>query len=363
MKVNIIYGPIKYYNKNIPTEDTITLSEFVRWIDARRSNPIEDELIGTYKALTVSTEEYSGVTDGFIERFVLGILIYQEYLQYEEIYLHNPPKRIYDQIQIYKEKFEISIEKSNYNTVTIDSLRYIKNDFEKHIVGQETVKNALLLSLYELTKKSNNTPKVIMLYGPPGVGKTETAHFINKSINDDNKILRKQFSMFHNESFYSYIFGDRTNSFAKDLIDRESNIILLDEFDKCNRVFFSAFYQFFDEGVYEDKFYKVDLSNTLILCTSNYLSEYDIRQNLGEAIFSRFDAFIKFNEFTPEVKELLINKIYKEEISHYSQAEIEVISQRDIPHLLKQYLVAINNARDIRRYLKQMIVAPLIEEI
>lgn len=363
MKVNIIYGPIKEYNQKIPTEDTITLSEFVRWMDARRSNPIEDDLIGTYRALTVSTEEYGGVTDAFIEQFVLRILIYQKYLQYEEIYLHNPPKRIYDQIQIYKEKFEIYIEKSNYNKVTIDSLRSIKNDFEKHIVGQETVKNALLLSLYELTKKRNSKPKVIMLYGPPGVGKTETAHFINKSIIDDNKILRKQFSMFHNESFYSYIFGDRSNSFAKDLMDRESNIILLDEFDKCNRVFFSAFYQLFDEGVYEDKFYEVDLSNALILCTSNYLSEDDIRKNLGEAIFSRFDAFIKFDSFTSETKELLIDKIYKEEISYYTELELESILQRDIPSLLKRYVTSIDNARDIRRYLKQMIAMPLIEKI
>lgn len=363
MKVNIIYGSIKNYNEKIPKEDVISLSEFVRWLDARRNNPVEDQLIGVYKSLTVSTEEYGGVTDAFLEMFVLSILIYQQYLKYEVIYLHNPPKRIFDQIQIYKEKFEISIEKSSYNTVTIDSLRRIKNDFEDHIVGQEEVKNNLLLSLYELTKKSNSKPKVIMLYGPPGVGKTETAHFINKSINDDHKILRKQFSMFHNESFYSYIFGDRSNSFAKDLMDRESNIILLDEFDKCNSIFFSAFYQLFDEGVYEDKFYEVDLSNALILCTSNYLSEDDIRKNLGEAIFSRFDAFIKFNEFTPVVKELLIDKIYEEEISHYSYDEIEVISQHNVPNLLKQYLTSINNARDIRRYLKQMIAVPLIKEI
>lgn len=259
MKINIIYGPMKEFNSKIPTEDTISLSEMVRWSDARRSNPIEDELIGTYNSLTVTTEEYGGVTDAFIERFIISILIYQNYLGYTEIYLHNPPTRIYDQIHIYNDHFELSIQFSSYPKTTKDALKEIKGNFDKKILGQSQVKIEILTALYDLTNNHDSKPKIIMLYGPPGVGKTETAQFINQAINQDNKLLRKQFSMFHNDSFYSYIFGDRTNSFAKDLIDRESNIILLDEFDKCNKVFFSAFYQLFDEGIYEDKYYNVNL--------------------------------------------------------------------------------------------------------
>ncbi|WP_232782850.1 AAA family ATPase [Bacillus sp. BA3] len=363
MKINIIYGPMKEFNSKIPTEDTISLSEMVRWSDARRSNPIEDELIGTYNYLTVSTEEYGGVTDAFIERFIISILIYQNHLGYTEIFLHNPPTRIYDQIQIYKDHFELSIQHSSYPKTSKDALKEIKENFDGKILGQPQAKTEILTALYDLSNNHDTKPKIIMLYGPPGVGKTETALFINQAINQENKLLRKQFSMYHNDSFYSYIFGDRTNSFAKDLIDRESNIILLDEFDKCNKVFFSAFYQLFDEGIYEDKYYKVNLQNAVILCTSNYLSESDIRKNLGEAIFSRFDAFINFHSFSNEVKEQLIDRIYDEEIAKYSSSEIEIISSINIPNLLKQYLSSINNARDIRRYLKQMIATPLIEYI
>lgn len=354
---------MKEFNSKIPTEDTISLSEMVRWSDARRSNSFEDELIGTYNYLTVSTEEYGGVTDAFIERFIISILIYQNHLGYTEIFLHNPPTRIYDQIQIYKDHFELSIQYSSYPKTSKDALKEIKENFNGKILGQPQAKTEILTALYDLSNNHDTKPKIIMLYGPPGVGKTETALFINQAINQENKILRKQFSMYHNDSFYSYIFGDRTNSFAKDLIDRESNIILLDEFDKCNKVFFSAFYQLFDEGIYEDKYYKVNLQNAVILCTSNYSSESDIRKNLGEAIFSRFDAFINFHSFSNEVKEQLIDRIYEEEIDKYSSSEIEIISSINIPNLLKQYLSSINNARDIRRYLKQMIATPLIEYI
>jgi ATP-dependent Clp protease ATP-binding subunit ClpA len=363
MKINIFYGPITQFNLIIPTEGTISLSEMVRWSDARRSNPIEDELIGTYNYLTVSTEEYGGVTDAFIERFIISILIYQNQLGYKEILLHNPPARIYNQIQIYKDHFELSIRYTSYPKITRDALKEIKENFDKKIFGQPQVKTDILTSLYDLSNNHNSKPKIIMLYGPPGVGKTETAHFINQAINVDNRLLRKQFSMYHNDSFYSYIFGDRTNSFAKDLIDRESNVILLDEFDKCNKVFFSAFYQLFDEGIYEDKYYEVNLQNAVILCTSNYLSESDIRNNLGDAIFSRFDAFINFHTFSDEVKEQLIDKVYNEEIVKYTAADIQVISQSNIPDLLKQHLSSINNVRDIKRYIKQMIATPLIDNI
>lgn len=363
MKINVFYGPVKEFNSIIPNEGTISLSEMVRWSDARRSNPIEDELIGTYKYLIVSTEEYGGVTDAFIERFIIGILIYQNQLEYTEIYLHNPPTSIYNQIQIYKNHFELSTQYTSYPRTTKNVLKEIKENYDEKILGQTKAKIEILRALYDLSTNHDSKPKIIMLYGPPGVGKTETAHFINQAINQDKRLLRKQFSMYHNDSFYSYIFGDRTNSFAKDLIDRESNVILLDEFDKCNKVFYSAFYQLFDEGIYGDKYYHVNLQNTVILCTSNYLSESDIRKNLGEAIFSRFDTFISFKSFSDEVKIELIDRIYNEEIAKYTQEEIQIISSVNIPELLKQHLTAINNARDIRRYLKQMIATPLIDYI
>ena len=50
--------------------------------------------------------------------------------------------------------------------------------------------------------------------------------------------------MYQNNEFANYLFGGKYNekSFAKDLIVRDSNVILLDEFDKAYAVFHSAFY-------------------------------------------------------------------------------------------------------------------------
>lgn len=70
----------------------------------------------------------------------------------------------------------------------------------------------------------------------------------------------------------------------------ESNIILLDEFDKANPIFHSAFYQLFDEGIYEDQNYKVNLNYAIIACTSNYKTENKIKEQLGIPIFNCFDV-------------------------------------------------------------------------
>ena len=87
---------------------------------------------------------------------------------------------------------------------------------------------------------------MLLFYGNSGIGKTETAQFLTEKIG--GQILRKQFSMYQNNESANYLFGGKYNekSFAKDLIGRDSNVILLDEFDKAYYVFHSSFYQLFD---------------------------------------------------------------------------------------------------------------------
>ena len=68
------------------------------------------------------------------------------------------------------------------------------------------------------------------------------------------------------------------------MLGRESNVILIDEFDKVNPIFFNAFYELFDEGKYVDSNYNVDLEDTIFLCTCNFNSEEEIKRILGPAM-------------------------------------------------------------------------------
>ena len=60
---------------------------------------------------------------------------------------------------------------------------------------------------------------------------------------------------------------------------RESNVILIDEFDKVNPAFYNAFYELFDEGRYVDTNYDVNLGQAIFLLTCNFGSEEEIKKN------------------------------------------------------------------------------------
>ncbi len=73
-----------------------------------------------------------------------------------------------------------------------------------------------------------------MFYGPSGVGKTETARCLSEAVGGE--LTRVQFSMMQTQEAYEYLFGAEHSkaSFARGLLARESNVVLIDEFDKVD---------------------------------------------------------------------------------------------------------------------------------
>lgn len=364
MKFKIFNGPKSEFDKLIPDEDTLLFSEMIRSMDSK-GDIVQDNFLlnDNYQTLVVYSDEYAGVNEFVIEGFRILINFYSQKYGYEEVILHNPPIKILRQLQEENTELEVSFTKHDYSNLKLKHLKEIKNKFDEFIFGQVNVKKQLLVSLYNLTNSVSNKPTVIMLYGPTSVGKTETAKLVNRIINSDKRLFRKQLSMFQNENFINYIFGDRTNSFAKDLLDRETNVILLDEFDKAHPMFYSAFYQLFDEGVYADKFYEVDLENTIILCTTNYQSEEEIKNKLGDPIYARFDHFIKFEQLSLKAKESIIERTYEEELKKFTRKDQKEIENANVKDKLKDSASFLNNAREIRKLTVQTMSYVLIEKL
>ncbi|PFH88502.1 hypothetical protein COJ52_27090 [Bacillus cereus] len=361
MKIEIFNGPKGEFIKLVPTEGSLTLTNLVRFIDSK--DPSSQETQNNYDTLVIHSDEYSNVADFFIEGFLIYSIHFSEKFGYTKILLHNPPAKILNQVESARLELESEIINYKYPRLELENLSKIKRNFENVIYGQSNAKNELLRTLYSLTNHGVHKPTVVMLYGPSSVGKTETAKFVKSIINPNQKLFRKQLSMFHNENFMNYIFGDKSNSFAKDLLDRETNVILLDEFDKAHPMFYSAFYQLFDEGIYTDKFYEVNLENTIIFCTSNYLNEKEIKEKLGDPIFSRFNNFIKFVELSNEAKEAIIEAVYDEELLKFDDTDKEIIKGYDIKSKLKGIISSLNNAREIRKIMIQMMTYPLIDKL
>ena len=171
--------------------------------------------------------------------------------------------------------------------------------------------------------------------------------------------------MLHSEEFTSYLFGGKhnQNSFAKELLERESNVILLDEFDKPNPVFYSAFYQLFDEGVFADKNYTITMKNAIIICTSNFLSEDQIRERLGDPIYSRFDAVIHFTDLQPDAVQKLLEREIERQYTRLDEDEQAIIDSRNVVSLLKQNARRLSNARQIKKFVREAFSAAIIDAV
>lgn len=66
---------------------------------------------------------------------------------------------------------------------------------------------------------------------------------------------------------------------------RESNVNLIDEFDKVNLAFYNAFYELFDERRYVDTNYDVRLGQVVFLLTCNFESKEKLKERLARLCF------------------------------------------------------------------------------
>lgn len=168
--------------------------------------------------------------------------------------------------------------------------------------------------------------------------------------------------MYQSGEFGNYVFGGNhtESSLARDLLDRESNVILFDEFDKPNQIFYSAFYQMFDEGVFEDKNYKVNLKNSIIICTSNFSDTKDIVNSLGEPIYSRIDDVIQFNPLDPDTIKELIQISLAKNYGELNEDDKQLVDYEQTLKVLFELGNGVSNARLVDKMVKEYIFTTII---
>lgn len=363
--ITVYYGPPAWFEEQLGEGERQYLLDLLNERDeARRRfrHTLEGQEIIEKKecvprpnCVVAMSSDYASVHEHAITNFV-GLV---RELNPKHLLLHNPPELVHSQLD---RAFTTKVEYYTYPVVTRDTLIMFRDGFADHLVGQNSVRERMLAALYPLTNDQRRKPVVLMFYGPSGVGKTETAQFLNELLG--GKLMRKQFSMFHNDKFASYVFGGShsESSFARDLLDRSSGVILIDEFDKANPVFHSAFYEVFDEGVFEDKNYRVKLGPTLIICTSNYGSENEIRKALGDALYSRFDALIRFESLSPDEVKQVTSRLVDKSFKMLSPIERSMLDKDQVKSLLYVHASSISNVRKLGKLVDEVISLKLVRQ-
>lgn len=363
--ITIYYGPLSWFKEQTGRKHVGLLDIVYERDEANRRHthvvegqekPPPDKPQRRPKRVAAESNDFASLNEHVITNFA-GLV---RSINPKRLSLHNPPANVQAQLA---RAFTTTVRRFDYPTVTRNTLIRFRDGFASHLVGQRAVKDSLLAALYPLTTPQRTKPMVLMLYGPSGVGKTETAQFVNGLLG--GTLLRKQFSMFHNEKFASYLFGGTHSeaSFARDLLDRESGVILIDEFDKANSVFHSAFYQLFDGGIFEDKNYSVELGPSLIICTSNYSTEDEIRKVLGDALYSRFDALVHFKPLSkPEIREV-IDRIVENRHAKLTADEQAHVTPNDLRGLLYPLADASGNVRKLGKLIDEVLSLVLVRAL
>lgn len=286
--------------------------------------------------LIVNSTFFTSVRDfvfGLIPREI-ELLVTNSNLNIEKIYINNPPDRV---IQAFNDHSEFSIKDIPREGFKLDNqlLLKLKENLDNEIKGQELVKKRILVNLTKYLYSDDKRPIVLAFIGPQGVGKTELAKVISNTLFEDGILFREQMSMLTNNASQDYLFGSDTSSksFSKALLQRKSDVLLLDEFNLVNPYFYGAFYQMFDEGEFVDGYYTVKLNKAIIICTANFMSKDEMVQNIGAPLYSRFTDICVFDELSREdyleiAKQKITEKIENIRPEYQKQINIDKIIER-----------------------------------
>ena len=309
--------------------------------------------------VVVRAADFGSVVSHVISNFAM---IATQGCTFKRIFVQNPPKQ---SLRSLKSAFpgSIRLEGTVYPQIKKQSIKTIYQKLREDVLGQESSKDEMTTSLYQLSAMQGKRPIVLLLYGPSGVGKTETAKCLSDSLGGE--LTRVQFSMLQNNEAYDYIFGAEHSkgSFARDLLGRESNVVLLDEFDKVNHGLYNAFYELFDEGTFVDSYYCVEMKDALFVLTSNFQSEDEIREALGPAMFSRISACVKFNDLEDSHKTELVKRHYDYILSFLDDEDQKVITESNIRDWFFEHVAQYDNIRTMKTKMERAVFGLLTAKL
>ena len=360
-KFKVIIGAKRYFQERIKDIDKAkSFLDLVKLSDACRERGFLLKEEQKADLFVLKNDNYLALSEPANDR--LGDLIFDLTTDDSTIFIHNPPSNLMFFLKSKGSSSEIILESDEQK---YDILRgkdeYVSgiNAIKKEIIGQNAAIIEVSKTLKYLTEVKRSKPYVIMLYGNSSIGKTELVRKIaNYFFN--NQLLEQHLSMYKSNANSEYLFGDKSNRrrISFDLLERESNLIFLDEFDKCSDYFYSVFYTMFDNTIFKDAFYEVNISGALIILTSNYTSEEEIKERLGLPIFYRIDKFIHFEDFSCATIHEIVNKELDERFDEYK----DYFTKEEIYQLVsKRILTSGENARTIKNKIQAVLEQLLFE--
>ncbi len=277
-----------------------------------------------------------------------------------------------------------------------------ENSFRKalsRIRGQQDILDDIIkvIKLYDLHLRPHNKPLTFMFAGPSGVGKSEVAKIIAGEYIGEKPIILNM-AEYNSSASINRIIGapvgytgsDSNRELPFDALDTNPyQVILLDEFEKCDRAVQRLFMSAFDEGVMVTNFGKeIDFSKTVIIATTNagctgktgnlgfatddvdMLSVTDLSEYFDTELINRFSHKYTFHGISRSVYAQVIRDCMEEEIStlktdragnKVSKKLRSVMTDETVEHLCKRSYNEKLGARPaktaVQEYIDEMVLS------
>ncbi len=173
------------------------------------------------------------------------------------------------------------------------------SSFAKRIYGHDKFKTDfedLIRNFRVFNKLGEHKILSIFLMGDSGVGKTEVARAIHKSLKGKEKLAKINFGNYSSDNSLNSLIGSPRGYIGSDegeifirVKGSDTGLILIDEFEKSNTTLFNYFLDVLENGkIVSSLAEEIDLNGFIIVFTSN-VSKEDFPKRISPELRSRFD--------------------------------------------------------------------------
>ena len=235
---------------------------------------------------------------------------------------------------------------------------YIDNNLVGHINFKVKLKEKI--KTFRLMNKIGESKVLsIFLLGESGIGKSEVARCLQKSLNDNGNLAKINLGNYSSKdalnsligSPLGYIGSEDGGELTKKIMKSNTGVVLIDEFEKADEKVFNFFLELLEDGHFtNNKGECINLYEYMIIFTSN-LSEEEFFSKVPNELITRFDYICNFTSLSYDEKfNYADNKI--NEILLKLNGEI-TIDKKDILNSLD-----LNNYKDVRN-IKRAIISEI----
>ena len=221
----------------------------------------------------------------------------------------------------------------NYDFINIndEGLKKIEESLTNNLIGHNLFKKDFLNKLKDfpiLYKLGEMKIFSLLICGNPGVGKTELARILHKTLYKESKMIKINLGNYKTQGALNSLIGspigfigsERGGELSNKIRNSDSKVILIDEFEKADTDIFNFFYELLEDGKFTDLTgNEYNLNGYIIIFTTN-LSKDNYKDILPPPLVSRFSLKSFFENPNNMEKQAFIEKkinklleVYKEE--------------------------------------------------